>query len=592
MADKPRRIDEQRNRPDKNWVPLMMAPFFFRRRPASIYEPSFVHGSALADILKNAAKFHPFADPDDPNPIALQMNDGEGRIWVHWVHGDGGRLALIYTTSYFAAQLARPEQIEAEQLAHRAKHQLQNAAEEIADIRQAIERLKYIWSTLQREFDLALNAGAVRLMARVGDPTAPFSEVMHDTFKQYRVEDWHLGNAAVVTGNGPILYSLHVDPLKEPVPERTLDKKLIVAGSVKVEDVPPTETPKPRRRRQEAIETIPITVTDDAPPSEAERKAKAVREAEQAAIKAGLMAGTIGIQEAQERWNSATGRPLVYEPSAADFPAGFEHEIDPMSQPRWTIPMVIAWIADRDLRSVRREMTAWADRTYCLFDDEGRYFWPDSLGGVPDRARGYIVQRLKDGSALRLMHFHPQRERYIAAKQKLWQALDAGSIEARGRLHPSTDRQVIERHRWQDLEVQPTTYFDRSMPLLLREHLREEPMAGLPHMFYDVTLERIEVLRLWEPQAAKAVIAGRRVKGHDRAMLKVHAMEAYRLDLTANPARSRTETADWQFFKDKFGEGFPRQLNIDIRKTLHPKFGKSKGVPQKKPVQIKSGPSG
>jgi hypothetical protein len=220
--------------------------------------------------------------------------------------------------------------------------------------------------------------------------------------------------------------------------------------------------------------------------------------------------------------------PLARKPKESDF--------DPMSEPRWTLVMAIAWIAWRRPRLV---LYFW-DKFRLEFWD-----WRSFLRHVEPEARThyYLVQRRPAtlGLLLRLEREEARAEEKVlksemscqTANAKLWKALQAGEVQATGISLGTSQRVQIPSYEWEDLSnveekgrdlvwVQNASSPPFTRPRargaaakLIAQHLhgRDDVDAAsppVPHGYANVMVGRTEVMRIWpslEPAPTAAAAA-------------------------------------------------------------------------------------
>jgi len=174
--------------------------------------------------------------------------------------------------------------------------------------------------------------------------------------------------------------------------------------------------------------------------------------------------------------------PLINSPNENDF--------DPLVEPFWSIPMVLAWVGTRDADSVRTMWDRWRLE---------KEFWSWSRWQVPGEPvnEGYWIKRLGPAGLIDLAVATAvwQTEGKLItvnATAELLKALQAGAIQATGLASLGEPRTPIAAYLWRDLD-----FYESNHRVVART------MSGLGLGFDDVAFESKSVRAHWPPIHAK-----------------------------------------------------------------------------------------
>lgn len=196
--------------------------------------------------------------------------------------------------------------------------------------------------------------------------------------------------------------------------------------------------------------------------------------------------------EADERL-AKIGLPALHpEPDPKEFHSAA------MAHASWTIPMVVSWIAWRDLDYV----------VHCLDNYRNKLgHWRESKGanqinlGMAWESASPVTQlSLALSEALTTTNGKSQFNTIKESKQTLWNALEEMKLEATGKLGHS-QRQPIAGHLWQDLEIASEGNN--------REYLYPRGNFNKNYQWNEVTINREALLKLWPVNPADVQLAER-----------------------------------------------------------------------------------
>ncbi len=201
--------------------------------------------------------------------------------------------------------------------------------------------------------------------------------------------------------------------------------------------------------------------------------------------------GLLSIEEAESQALAGGHGPLLRQPDPADF--------DPMQEPFWSLPMVVAWIAWRFEAAVR---DAWDDyRLKC----EDWHYREYRLGPDAPMKKSLSVERRRPANLAFLAMSEVFDETIEAtlsslmtvhdARKALWRELQRGSIAASGVTGASGVRDRIQPETWCDLHafVGPDD----------RDYLMTDP-NGLVGLRYDaLRFPSNQVLTVWSGKVDK-----------------------------------------------------------------------------------------
>jgi hypothetical protein len=199
------------------------------------------------------------------------------------------------------------------------------------------------------------------------------------------------------------------------------------------------------------------------------------------------------------RYGKVTSAEAEAEATAKGWPP-FERrpslpQFDPMAEPRWSLVMIVAWIAWRDLSLVREqnagfrgECTHWIFREWQGPSDDGMKF---------ERHAGWFLEPWSKATIARLSLFDrllknraelpPARQMAVReAEIVLWRALSEGRLTAVGVNEAGRPVDIPERD-WPYLKI----YEEREADVLKFAAL--DPAAA----YGNVSFKREDVLRLW-----------------------------------------------------------------------------------------------
>ena len=181
---------------------------------------------------------------------------------------------------------------------------------------------------------------------------------------------------------------------------------------------------------------------------------------------------------------------------------------DPMSESDWTLPMVVAWIAFKDIEKVRGQMNSWRAVTEDLVER--------TQTGLHSPDLKVWKVRPVQNAMLRLMAFeeaiqwdsggnlagNQEMEKLIeGAIKQLWNQLGSGGLVARGKL-PYRPRQEIPKHYWQDLQRNNQDFIED----YVSRSVQGENWLDSEEKWFDVTVPREDVLEVWQAQLSRIAI--------------------------------------------------------------------------------------
>src|SRR5262249_22556593 len=184
--------------------------------------------------------------------------------------------------------------------------------------------------------------------------------------------------------------------------------------------------------------------------------------------------------------------PLAPQPNPADY--------NPMGQVWWTLPMTVAWIVWRTSDEVceawdtfRKKGSMWEHRPWQLgFDGpfhEGWHLKPRPPASLSLLALTEIYER-SAGT------FPDDAISISDAKASLWQALEAGALQATGKRCAAEPPTPIPEHEWQNL-----VDFEEDG----RDVVRHRERHGVSRRGYEeIVLRRQNVMAIWQPSRIDA----------------------------------------------------------------------------------------
>jgi hypothetical protein len=197
--------------------------------------------------------------------------------------------------------------------------------------------------------------------------------------------------------------------------------------------------------------------------------------------------GAITSAEAESEAAAHGWEPFQQQPALPKF--------DPMSEPRWSLVMTIAWIAWRDLSLVREqnagfrsECTHWIFREWKMPGDKqsrpGWFLEPWSKATVPRLSMtDTLLNSRSELPATRQMSVQ-------AAERRLWEALGEGRLTAQA-LDPRGLPVDIPERDWSYLKL-----FEAREQDVLKYTGRDSEPA-----FTDIKIKRESVFGIWPPAA-------------------------------------------------------------------------------------------
>jgi hypothetical protein len=217
------------------------------------------------------------------------------------------------------------------------------------------------------------------------------------------------------------------------------------------------------------------------------------------------------------------GLTLLPEPSPAD--------CDPMSEPDWSMAMVLAWIMTRDTDAVREAWDDWLEQDK---------FWVPRRWEVQGEGRIYDGHSIEKNGPADLLHL-VVKELHWRAKQvmqledargQLSKKLRAGAIEATGLPLDGGHRLIIPAHEWRDLAPcsSPTGIC-----------VRTKRGRGLG--YDDVALASAAVIKSWPAPICHLGLEARSIPA--TAGQETMAIKALASHLKANPNSTKAAAAEW-----------------------------------------------
>ena len=174
--------------------------------------------------------------------------------------------------------------------------------------------------------------------------------------------------------------------------------------------------------------------------------------------------------------------PLITQPDPAQF--------DPMNEVAWTLPMVAAWLAFRDVDAVR----AWSPAYRSQLRE-----WQPRFCTVTERIIGRDLVKAQSATLLNMATAYELDDNGIppvsitAVMQCVKAAGMNGGLRATGISTRTGKRRVITRDEWQDLEYKQIGFETNA-----RDVLRMKTDGKwLEHGFDAVTFSRDDVLSGW-----------------------------------------------------------------------------------------------
>lgn len=177
--------------------------------------------------------------------------------------------------------------------------------------------------------------------------------------------------------------------------------------------------------------------------------------------------------------------PLAEQPDPVNF--------NPMEEPWWTLPMVVAWIAWRSPAEVR---DVWDDYRLRRCDWQFRKWRVGFDGPIYD---GYFLEYWKPATLASLALTEIFRKTHGTlpkdaisirdAKAKLWKALSEGAIQATGRKQLAS-RAVIPEYEWRDL----VDFEERGRDVVRQGVHGTVELSG----YNDLAFKRHLVMSIWQ----------------------------------------------------------------------------------------------
>jgi hypothetical protein len=183
-----------------------------------------------------------------------------------------------------------------------------------------------------------------------------------------------------------------------------------------------------------------------------------------------------------------------------------DSEYDPMQEARWSMPMALAWIAWRDLHSVREQHAQF--RSMCTHWIFREWSAPAKSGVAFEKHNGWFLESWSRATGIRLRllerilesrgEIPPTRQMSIADSERtLWEALYQGHLTGLGSNDNGPPLAITQRE-WSALKL----FEERDFDVLKYDALDAAPA------FTNVTFERVELLASWPPVSARPVEKG------------------------------------------------------------------------------------
>ena len=186
---------------------------------------------------------------------------------------------------------------------------------------------------------------------------------------------------------------------------------------------------------------------------------------------------------------------LTHKPDYDDF--------KPMDYADWTLPMAVQWIENRNLNSVTEQIAE--------FRADWTYWSPFKNRGLPEdgKANEHLIEMGYETKTIRPSNLNDMAYGNISFEKDLWQKLSNDDLKAKGKPNGGV-RETIAAHLWQDLKPRSPD---------------SQSLTTLPYTveWNDVTVGRVDVLRLW-PEAPSSLRKAGRVPILEWAMVETETL--------------------------------------------------------------------
>ncbi len=197
-----RAISKARAFPSRKWLPIANAPFELPQRAqyADRFGQRVFYDHMLADELDNGPRL--LGMRYSPAVPAYRNSNGADLI-VARVDWDKRAFQWWWgTTDTYTGFSIRPWEAET---TDRWKWFIPESV--WAHLKQ---KSLFLWQIMTIPLDEMIQDGSLRVWARLGAATAPFTLIAPDAWRHFQIVDWDLGSAA---SDCEKLYSIHVEPL-------------------------------------------------------------------------------------------------------------------------------------------------------------------------------------------------------------------------------------------------------------------------------------------------------------------------------------------------------------------------------------------